>query len=113
MTDKYTRRFLCYIRWMLYVAGIFALMKSHHNLGFFLFFFGAILLGEKYNSPFILIRRYKVYAFFCIVYYLFVFSYVIYKSGQVFDHFSLFLLFILLPLIPELICIEISDYRGG
>jgi hypothetical protein len=112
MTDKYTRQFLCYIRWVLYLSGILALMKGYDHLSFFFFFFASILLTGEYENYFFLVNRNKGYAYSCIVYYVIILIYVIYKSGRIFDHFSLFLLFLLLPFIPVLVIIEITEFRS-
>ena len=109
--DKYTRRFLCYIRWVLYVSGILAVIKNYFHLGFFFFFFALVLIVDKYESAFFLAIRYKGYGFLCIIYYVFVLIYVIYKSGQIFDNFSLFLLTLFLPFIPGFVVIEIAEFR--
>lgn len=112
MTDKYTRRFLCFIRWLLYTAGILAVIRDHGHLGFFLFFFASISLRGKLPSSFVLMRKYKGYFYCCIAYYICVFIYVVSVSGRVFDHGQLFLLFLLLPFIPEIVNIEIADFKG-
>jgi hypothetical protein len=111
MMDKYTRRFLCYIRWGLYIAGILAIIKHYYDLSFFPFFIGFILLVNRYESAFFLAVRYKWYGFSCILYYVLVFICMINKSGHIFDNFSLFLLILFLPFIPQFVVIEIAEFR--
>ena len=112
MTDKYTRRFLCYTRWLLYFAGILAVTADHGHLAFFLFFLASLLLRGKLPDSFVLMKRYKLLFFGCMAYYLCIFIYVVSVSGRVFDHWQLFLLLVFLPFAIEIVNIEIADYKG-
>ena len=111
MSDIYTRKLFCLIRWALYITSICFLIAGNGRFGVFSLACAIILTGGRYRYHLSLAKRYKWFGIASVAYYVFLFIFVIVIKGKVFDY-PAFVLFFVLPFIPEFINFEVREYRG-
>lgn len=111
MFYDYDRKFFCLIRWVSYLVGTLFILAGAYRFGGFIIAFSFILTRVEAKPEQALAMRYKWYGASCILYYLILLIYVIAIKGKVF-HIPGFVLFFIVPFIPEIIIYEIKEYRG-
>ena len=74
MSDIYTRRFFCIIRWILFLTSIISIIAGNTILGGFTFAFAAMLAGNKYKYHIPLAKRFKWIGICWVIYFLIFFK---------------------------------------
>ncbi len=109
--DPHARRFKCYFRWSLYLAGVLLMAFNAYFGGMVMIAWALTLTGIDIISAQALALRYKWYGIAWVAYYVTIMIYVISVKGKIF-HIPGFGLLLLVPFVPEVVMFEVSQFRG-
>lgn len=108
-------KYITIARWFVYTISLLICSTQYYQIGVFILLFAAAIMPVKVDlsSRRLLIRESVLYVFIVMIYYASWSWYIITNPENFFSlPVSIAVLVILVPLLPDLIRLEIDSYRG-